>query len=1410
MGDNRKKNRQKEDRMKKSAAARKKIIARRVMPLAFVLVVIGYVLSRPAHAVSSNRELICGRQEHVHDANCYDEEQNLICGQEEHIHNEACYGAVTDAGESGIVPEENDTADKVIPSEAAVSSSSTKTDDEDKKEEDARTYTAEGADYLVTAVVPKEAEIPEGAAFVVEEIPAGTERYQAYLEEAEAKMNAAGAFDQESTQLQESGDAGLTAEEAETAEAMASESVISNSLSLSGDGYGDSAGESVVTASSDGAQSSEPSEPQVVLARFFDIRFMVNGEEIEPKVPVSVQISYTDKLQISENSEAKAGVIHFADHGTEVLKALTGKAQEDSKTLDLSEDQQNMLKSDAEKAAQDVAAVQNGETDEKTVNQDRITDINHAEEVNTFAFAQTSFSVTGTVVTESLTGAAQQSAQMNQLATSLTKSSGSSNVNIKNQNAIQVPADALLEDCDYIIYAKSTDGKTANMIRALKSESEKGAKATMEAALSSDGVSVYATGSDGTNFDKSVIWRLKMTADGKTQLYNEEKGVYISMLGGFPYSSSESTVTITSEGYIIASNGHTYLQETGGDYGVMGVEGSGTAFCFAEVGSTAEDKTTTIPYFGERVTRQEELKAGEPYVIVRSEKGKRYDVAVGDVASALNTENKEGKNHDTKVFLSHEVKISKDGRLLGFIDSDVWIYNSDGQLTNQSSKTRVYSNDMKVYLNRTGVSGPHMTISGSDAGKDSGFVFKIYCKYNKNDYGLKAYDNVEGAAGYNAYTAARNYSFSDGNASSFEIYHVVKYGYDVWFDASNGGNNFYTGGYSKNNTTHTVKRVTPKNGSTTASVVLPREDEVRNDSAYQKGYRLAGWYDTKKHKSYKPGEKAYVSESTVFYASWMASDYNIGQAVDLSPYSVYQPNITTSVFDYNEIFNMQSAYLLPSTYLTGLSHRESWSLLPGNDAFTFLYAQQNGMLVRAASRGDKNKSNYVSRNAGQYTGVVREGIFNDWIAGTLFSQDTSHAQDGYQYIGSDHHLYSFDSTTGYYYYDSDLNAADYNRAAGRFYVHNYVNGTDKSNGKDKGDFLPFNSGSGTFKEANGSVNYWFGMKTEFRFSLPNQVKDGGNGNKAINGDPMVYKFSGDDDVWVFIDGKLALDLGGIHDRVYGEINFSNNTVTVGQKGATKIDAVRDGHGRLTQIIGVSGGTGVSTKKLTNLVGKLGAGQHTLTFYYMERGASESDAAIYFNIAPSYRVNMTKTETGGAALKGAEFKIYTDSKLKKEADNIVPVAGSGTEVKYESKGKRTFICNSPEFSLDGFVADTDYYICETKAPDGYQTLKAPARLRIFYQDSGEFTGFRARVYFNAYENGKLISHNNNTYNIDLSIIGSGGFGGYHIYVPNEAGMELPNTGFTDWLLNYKWLVAFGGFGVIAILVVLSGRIKTKAK
>ena len=79
------------------------------------------------------------------------------------------------------------------------------------------------------------------------------------------------------------------------------------------------------------------------------------------------------------------------------------------------------------------------------------------------------------------------------------------------------------------------------------------------------------------------------------------------------------------------------------------------------------------------------------------------------------------------------------------------------------------------------------------------------------------------------------------------------------------------------------------------------------------------------------------------------------------------------------------------------------------------------------------------------------------------------------------------------------------------------------------------------------------MKTSFNFSLPNDVgyhtTDDHYGNQSIIDQDMVYRFSGDDDVWVKVDGKVILDLGGIHDVVYGEINFSKGTVTVAQNAA---------------------------------------------------------------------------------------------------------------------------------------------------------------------------------------------------------------------------------------------------------------------
>ena len=95
--------------------------------------------------------------------------------------------------------------------------------------------------------------------------------------------------------------------------------------------------------------------------------------------------------------------------------------------------------------------------------------------------------------------------------------------------------------------------------------------------------------------------------------------------------------------------------------------------------------------------------------------------------------------------------------------------------------------------------------------------------------------------------------------------------------------------------------------------------------------------------------------------------------------------------------------------------------------------------------------------------------------------------------------------------------------------------------------------------------------------------------------PIIFEFAGDDDVWVFIDGKLALDIGGDHGRVVGKLNFAERKATV--------SAVK------TSAAGIEG----ASPKITDftLVGEKEA-EHTLTMFYMERGMWESNMMIAFN------------------------------------------------------------------------------------------------------------------------------------------------------------------------------------------------------
>ncbi len=168
-------------------------------------------------------------------------------------------------------------------------------------------------------------------------------------------------------------------------------------------------------------------------------------------------------------------------------------------------------------------------------------------------------------------------------------------------------------------------------------------------------------------------------------------------------------------------------------------------------------------------------------------------------------------------------------------------------------------------------------------------------------------------------------------------------------------------------------------------------------------------------------------------------------------------------------------------------------------------------------------------------------------------------------------------------------------------------------------FFPFNETSNAASAKN--YNYGFGTKIEFTFRLTDEgtVTDV-NGNKV----PITFSFSGDDDVWVFIDGKLALDVGGSHGRVTGSLDFQSKQATISNVKASQ------------------GSTDTSGNSTFSIEGQNGD-VHTLTMYYMERGMWESNMRISFNFPDENLFEVEKElDTSGVdedfipALENASF------------------------------------------------------------------------------------------------------------------------------------------------------------------------------
>lgn len=232
----------------------------------------------------------------------------------------------------------------------------------------------------------------------------------------------------------------------------------------------------------------------------------------------------------------------------------------------------------------------------------------------------------------------------------------------------------------------------------------------------------------------------------------------------------------------------------------------------------------------------------------------------------------------------------------------------------------------------------------------------------------------------------------------------------------------------------------------------------------------------------------------------------------------------------------------------------------------------------------------------------------------------------------------------YWYYDSSKSSLylKQNQTDGKYYLESpkgddgnpttdsksqNISSPNSTNGTH--GFFPFNQTVNTVGASQ--YNYGFGAKLQFDFTL---TKDGkvvvGKDTSGRNIEvPIKFFFSGDDDVWVYIDGELMLDVGGAHGKASGLLEFGeNNTVTPyvsSNKNTDQNDTMvykGYGSGETTKTVNYNGQPITFNKKGTTKTLK-DQSTHTLTMYYMERGMWESNMALAFNFPDHNELQVEK-------------------------------------------------------------------------------------------------------------------------------------------------------------------------------------------
>lgn len=275
---------------------------------------------------------------------------------------------------------------------------------------------------------------------------------------------------------------------------------------------------------------------------------------------------------------------------------------------------------------------------------------------------------------------------------------------------------------------------------------------------------------------------------------------------------------------------------------------------------------------------------------------------------------------------------------------------------------------------------------------------------------------------------------------------------------------------------------------------------------------------------------------------------------------------------------------------------------------------------------DQSEQIDATTEDGTPTGTLGKKTY--WDVGGLLRID----DDGYYYYNAD---YSKSKAAGGSY--QSANYAYFDEGSKTFKVYDTWGIKKIGAGNQQGQFFPFTNPStanvftvddngnlaantNTDSNSNG-VSHFFGVSMTTRF-----IQRYGGMTSQQNGKAMTFEFAGDDDVWIFIDGVLVADLGGIHDQATTTINFVSGDIIVNTEKV----------GTLKSIMSKNGYNDASYWNEDTFADNT---YHTLKLFYLERGGTDSNLAMKFNLAYVPETDGIKVDQFGEMLSNVEFKLY---------------------------------------------------------------------------------------------------------------------------------------------------------------------------